>query len=61
MVVLNEAAVSIAQAEVGKPYSLDFGQGNFVIRRRTSAHKDPQFIFASPSQDGSWTTNGVIF
>uniref|UniRef100_A0A914CLV0 Uncharacterized protein n=1 Tax=Acrobeloides nanus TaxID=290746 RepID=A0A914CLV0_9BILA len=59
LVAINEAAVAIAQAEVGKPYRLNFGDGNFVIRRRTNANKDPQFIFASPNQDGSWTTNGV--
>lgn len=55
----NEAAVATVQVTIGEPYNMDFGEGMIVIRRRTKAHKDPQYIFASSTQDGSWTTNGV--
>uniref|UniRef100_A0AC34FGM5 Uncharacterized protein n=1 Tax=Panagrolaimus sp. ES5 TaxID=591445 RepID=A0AC34FGM5_9BILA len=52
------SAVAIMQAELGKEVKLDFGKGMFLIKRHTKAFDGPQYLFASPKQDGSWTTDG---
>uniref|UniRef100_A0A914XYA0 Uncharacterized protein n=1 Tax=Panagrolaimus superbus TaxID=310955 RepID=A0A914XYA0_9BILA len=52
-------AVAIMQAEAGKEVKLDFGKGMFLIKRHTKAFEGPQYLFASPKQDGSWTTDGM--
>lgn len=55
----TESAVARMIVELGKEAVFDFGENMLVIKRTTKAHKDPQYIFASPKQDGTWTTDGV--
>uniref|UniRef100_A0AC35F319 Uncharacterized protein n=1 Tax=Panagrolaimus sp. PS1159 TaxID=55785 RepID=A0AC35F319_9BILA len=52
------SAVAVLEAELGKEVKLDFGKGMFLIKRRTKAFEGPQYLFASPEQDGTWTTDG---
>uniref|UniRef100_A0AC35F305 Uncharacterized protein n=1 Tax=Panagrolaimus sp. PS1159 TaxID=55785 RepID=A0AC35F305_9BILA len=56
-----EGAIYRMIVEIGKEASYDFGQGMFLIKRFTKASSNPQYLFASPDQDGTWTTDGVSF
>uniref|UniRef100_A0A914QZI1 Uncharacterized protein n=1 Tax=Panagrolaimus davidi TaxID=227884 RepID=A0A914QZI1_9BILA len=56
-----ESAMSLIQAEKGKEVKIDFGNGMFFIKRITKASPKPQYYFAHPKQDGTWTTDGVSF
>uniref|UniRef100_A0A914QHT4 Uncharacterized protein n=1 Tax=Panagrolaimus davidi TaxID=227884 RepID=A0A914QHT4_9BILA len=54
-----EGAIYRMIVEIGKEASYDFGEGMFLIRRFTPASLNPQYLFASSSQDGTWTTDGI--
>uniref|UniRef100_A0AC34Q4W8 Uncharacterized protein n=1 Tax=Panagrolaimus sp. JU765 TaxID=591449 RepID=A0AC34Q4W8_9BILA len=56
--VLTESAVARMKVNLGEEARFDFGENMLVIKRTTRAHKDSQYIFAAPHQDGSWTTDG---
>ncbi|KAH7695241.1 hypothetical protein AAVH_37703 [Aphelenchoides avenae] len=57
-IAFSNAAVARAIVKVGKPFSFDFGEGHYVIRRVTKAAEGSQFIFAGPSCSHGWTTDG---
>lgn len=53
------------RVELGKPFSYDFGEGNYVIQRHPdipnpSRRYGVEYIFAALGMRG-WTTDGVIF
>uniref|UniRef100_A0A914R6V2 Uncharacterized protein n=1 Tax=Panagrolaimus davidi TaxID=227884 RepID=A0A914R6V2_9BILA len=53
-----ESAIAKLQVEKGKEAKIDFGNGMFFIKRITKASPKPQYYFAHPKQDGTWTTDG---
>ena len=60
-VAIVDAALANVLVRLGKEEKVDFGKGMFVIKRTTPASPESQYLFASPNQDGSWTTEGVRF
>uniref|UniRef100_A0A914Q6R9 Uncharacterized protein n=1 Tax=Panagrolaimus davidi TaxID=227884 RepID=A0A914Q6R9_9BILA len=54
-----EGAIYRIIVEIGKEVTYDFGEGMFLIKRFTKASSNPQYLFASPDQDGTWTTDGI--
>jgi len=56
-VVCTDGAVGIAKAKLNQRFNITVGN-RLVVKRQTSAHSDPQYLFAVGCQD-RWTTNGV--
>lgn len=58
-VAFSDAAVARVTMKVGKPFSFNFGEGHYVIRRVTRLAKGSQYIFAGPRCANAWTADGV--
>uniref|UniRef100_A0A7E4UR94 DsbC domain-containing protein n=1 Tax=Panagrellus redivivus TaxID=6233 RepID=A0A7E4UR94_PANRE len=58
-VIYTDAAVARMLVELGKEARFDFGENMLVVRRTTKLSPNSQYIFASPQQDGTWTTDGT--
>uniref|UniRef100_A0AC35F7B9 Uncharacterized protein n=1 Tax=Panagrolaimus sp. PS1159 TaxID=55785 RepID=A0AC35F7B9_9BILA len=54
-----EGLITRVVVEIGKEATYSFGEGNFLIKRFTKASSNPQYLFASSNQDGTWTTDGT--